>query len=399
MNKYRSRKRKTTSRKPVLEIQSAGVLELHPKGYGFLRKPDKGLRRTDEDVFVSAAMIQKLKLQQGSLVTGLAKSDGVAGPRLKHVETIEGLDVDEYRQLVKFEDRTPINPTSWLQLERAIDPTLDESETATSNASMRVLDLLCPIGLGQRALIASPPRAGKTTLLKHIGRSISANHPHVELVALLIDERPEEVTDMKAEMGGNVFASCLDHTVENHARLSRLIVDRCKRIAESGKDVFLLVDSLTRMARAFNKLPRLNGPVGAGGLNIRALEIPKQVFSAARQFKEGGSLTIVASVLIETENRMDEVIFQEFRGTGNLDLVLSQQIANQGVWPAIDIGKSGTRRVELLQDGASVHAINTLRRSLLTMEPADSVRELIKNLGRFETNAEFLQFVCDKILA
>ena len=398
MNKYRSRKRKSTSRKPVDEIQSEGVLELHAKGYGFLRNPDKGLRRTDEDVFVSAATIQKFKLKQGCLIKGVSQTDGIAGPRLKRIETIEGLEVDDYRRLVKFEDRTPINPHRRLTLEGVNDPTADGVESAVSNLSLRLLDLLCPIGLGQRALIASPPRAGKTTLLKQIGRSISANHPQVELVALLIDERPEEVTDMKAEMGGNVFASCLDHTVENHARLSRLVVDRCKRIAESGKDVFLLVDSLTRMARAYNKLPRLNGPVGAGGLNIRALEIPKQVFSAARQFKEGGSLTIVASVLIETENRMDEVIFQEFKGTGNLDLVLSQQIANQGVWPAIDIGKSGTRRAELLLvDAATLQGVNALRRSLLTMESSDAVRELTRNLDRFETNAEFVQFICEKI--
>jgi len=286
-------------------------------------------------------MIQKLKLQQGCLVMGISETNGANGPRLNQVETIEGFEVHEYRKLTRFEDRTPINPRNWLQLERVDDPTVDDPDGVASNISMRVVDLLCPIGLGQRALIASPPRAGKTTLLKQIGRSISMNHPNVELVALLIDERPEEVTDMKAELGGNVFASCLDHTVENHARLSKLVVDRCKRIAESGKDVLLLVDSLTRMARAFNKLPRLNGPVGAGGLNIRALEI----------------------------------------------------------WPAIDIGKSGTRRIELLQDSASLAGINALRRSLLTMEPADAIRELRKNLERFKSNAEFIKFICEKIQA
>ena len=364
-----------------------GVLEMHPKGFGFLRQPEKGFARREDDVFVPESTIQKFQLQQGVFVRGVAQiGTKQTGPRLLKVTEIEDLNPAEYQDLSYFDDRTPTNPKRWLRLERN-----DETD------AMRILDLLCPIGLGQRALIASPPRAGKTTLIKQIGQSILANHPGIHLVALLIDERPEEVTELRAELEGDVFASCLDENIERHAQLSQLVVDRCKRMAEAGKDVFLLVDSLTRMSRAFNKLPRLSGPIGAGGLNIRALDIPKQLFASARAFEEGGSLTIVATLLIETENRMDEVIFQEFKGTGNLDLVLSAQIAEQRIWPAIAIAKSGTRRVELIHDADTMTAVTALRRTLLTMRPANAIKELTTKLERFKSNDEFVSLINGKL--
>lgn len=408
MNKYSSRKRNSTTNlngksprrrtqtnnnqkrdEAVRELQKCeGILEMLPKGFGFLRLAEKGFTRRDDDVFVPESTILKFRLQQGVFVKGISQvGTKRTGPRLMQVTEIENLNPEEYGDHSSFfDDRTPTNPTRWLRLERTDEPN-----------AMRVLDLLCPVGLGQRALIASPPRAGKTTLLKQIGQSISANHPDIHLVALLIDERPEEVTEIRAELDGDVFASCLDEDIESHARLSQLVVDRCKRMAEAGKDVFLLVDSLTRMSRAFNKLPHLSGPIGAGGLNIRALDIPKQVFASARAFMEGGSLTIVATVLIETENRMDEVIFQEFKGTGNLDLVLSQQIADQRIWPAIEIAKSGTRRVELIHDAETMNALTALRRTLLTLRPADAIKELTTKLKRFNTNDEFVRLINGKL--
>ena len=349
------------------------------------------LTRRDTDVFVSETLIQKNRLRQGALISGLAacgtaKRGAKAGLRMVELEMIEGQTPAEYRSSLPYEDRTPVNPTQWLKLER-------ENCVAGEDLSMRVMDLLCPIGLGQRALIASPPRAGKTMLLKQIGRSISTNYPEIELVVLLIDERPEEVTEIQEEIDGQVFASSIDQTAQDHARLSRLVIDRCQRMVESGKDVVLLVDSLTRMARSFNKLPRTHGTVGAGGLSITALDVPKRIFGAARKLTEGGSLTIVASVLIETENRMDEVIFREFKGTGNMDLVLDQQIADQRIWPAVDVLQSATRRVELLHDQETMTAVTALRRLLVKMPKADAIKELSEKLKRFPSNDEFVRLI------
>ena len=367
----------------ALRKPCSGVLELHPTGYGFLRSLQKNLSRRDDDVFVPQAITQKYQLREGVFIRGIAQpTPKASGPRLISIEDVDGVDPTAYSDLVGFEDRTPTNPTRWLRLDGREQP-----------ISMRVLDLLCPMGMGQRALIASPPRAGKTTLLRQIGRSVSDNYPELHLTALLVDERPEEVTDMRLQLDCEVFASSLDEDVTNHARLSRLVLNRCQRLAETGKDVFLLVDSLTRLARACNKLPNLSGAVGAGGLNIRALDAPKQLFAAARTFLEGGSLTIVATVLIETDNRMDEVIFREFKGTGNLDLLLSQQLADSRIWPAVDVLKSATRRVELLHDQDTLRAATALRRSLLNMRPTDAMKELVVKLATVRTNAEFVRMI------
>lgn len=363
-----------------------GILEILPKGFGFVRQPDKNLSQHDGDVYVPLSLIDSYRLRQGSEIHGHSRTMRRSGsPKLTSIEMVNGFAPNQIPQMSRFEDLTPTNPTRSLYFENTSGPT-----------SMRVLDLLCPFGMGQRALIASPPRAGKTTLLKQMGCSISDNHPDVHLAALLIDERPEEVTDMRSEMQGEIFASSLDEDVYHHARLSRLVLNRCQRLAESGRDVVLLVDSLTRLSRACNKLPQA-GVIGAGGLNIRALDMPKQLFSSARAFKEGGSLTIIATVLIETENRMDEIIFNEFKGTGNLDIVLCQRLAERRIWPALDIGKSATRRVELLQDSATLSATSALRASLLNLPAMEGMKELVSRLAAFSSNANLVTMINESL--
>jgi transcription termination factor Rho len=255
------------------------------------------------------------------------------------------------------------------------------------------MDLLTPLGKGQRALIVAPPRTGKTILLQQISQAIATNYPEVKLVMLLVDERPEEVTDMRRSVKGEVIASSLDRDVESHVRLSQLVVERCKRLVEMGQDVFLLMDSITRMARAFNKWVGSNGPVMSGGVNIKALDIPKKLFATARVFEEGGSLTIVATALVDTGSRMDELIFQEFKGTGNMELVLDRKLADRRVWPAIDISQSGTRREEKLLEPDTLHAVTMLRRTLSSMHHVDAMEQLTSKLGKFKSNKEFINLI------
>jgi len=254
------------------------------------------------------------------------------------------------------------------------------------------MDLLTPLGKGQRALIVSPPRAGKTIMLQHISQAISTNHPDLKLIVLLVDERPEEVTDMVRSVDGEVAASSLDQEIESHVRLSKLVVERCRRLAEMGRDVFLLMDSITRMSRAFNKVCGNNRTM-SGGVDIKALDIPKKLFATARAFEEGGSLTIVATALIDTGSRMDEVIFQEFKGTGNMELVLDQKLADRRVFPAMDITQSGTRREELLLPPEMLHAVTMLRRTLTQMHHIDAMEQLCARLMKFRSNKEFIDLI------
>ena len=257
---------------------------------------------------------------------------------------------------------------------------------------MRVMDLLTPIGKGQRALIVAPPRTGKTMLLQEIADSVSTNYPDIYLIVLLIDERPEEVTEMRRMVKGEVISSSLDSDVESHIRIAELIIERAKRLAEEGKDVFILLDSITRLARAFNKANN-SGRTGTGGLDIRAMDIPKKLFATARAFAEGGSLTIVGTALVDTGSRMDELIFQEFKGTGNMELVLDRKLADRRIWPAIDITQSGTRREELLHDPDTYHSVTMIRRTLNSMNPVEAMEQLTKQLGRFASNQEFLKLI------
>ncbi|HEX6987689.1 MAG TPA: transcription termination factor Rho, partial [Planctomycetaceae bacterium] len=357
-----------------------GVLELHPKGYGFLRDPKNNYSAKETDPFVSSTVIEKHGLREGVMVRGeIGAGAKGQGPRLRTIETVDGRTVEEYQQVKKFEELTPINPFEQIKLERGPEP-----------VTMRVMDLLTPIGKGQRALIVSPPRSGKTMLLQDIADSVSVNHPEVHLIVLLIDERPEEVTEMRRRVKGEVVASSLDREVESHIRVSQLVVERGKRLAEEGKDVFILLDSITRLARAFNKWVNNSGRTGTGGLDIRALDIPKKLFGTARRFEEGGSLTVVGTALIETGGRMDDAIFQEFKGTGNMELVLSRELADRRIWPAIDIAQSGTRREEKILSPEVLEGVTLLRRSLITLSPVQAMDDLTRTLRKFPTNRDFL---------
>jgi transcription termination factor Rho len=357
-----------------------GVLELHPKGYGFLRDPKKNYAAQDTDAFVSSSLIEKQGLRRGVLIRGeVGPGSKGQGPRLKSIESIDGMTLEDYQKVKLFDDLTPITPHQQIRL-----------ETGPKPVTMRVMDMLTPVGKGQRALIVAPPRTGKTMLLQQIADSVSANHPEMHLMVMLIDERPEEVTEMQRSVKGEVIASSMDRDVESHVRVSELIIERGKRLAEEGKEVFILIDSITRTARAFNKWIGSTGRTMSGGLDVKALDIPKKMFGTARCFEEGGSLTVVATALIDTGSRMDEVIFQEFKGTGNMELVLSRDLADRRIWPAIDITKSGTRHEEKLLGEDILEGVTMLRRSLISLSPVEAMENLIKVLDRFPSNAEFL---------
>jgi transcription termination factor Rho len=360
-----------------------GMLELHPNGYGFLRSPENHYARVRSDPFVPGTMIERYSLREGLMVTGMVqRARKQQGPRLREITDVDGMPADEFVNVKSFDSLTPINPERWLRLETGPQP-----------LTTRVMDLLTPLGRGQRALIVAPPRTGKTILLQHIAHGIATNYPDIKLIMLLIDERPEEVTDMRRNVKGEVIASSLDQDVESHVRISQLVVERCRRLAEMGKDVFLLMDSITRLARAFNKWVGNTGRTMSGGVDIKAMDIPKKLFATARVFEEGGSLTIVGTALIDTGSRMDELIFQEFKGTGNMELVLDRKLADRRVWPAIDITQSGTRREELLHDPDMLHAVTMLRRTLTSMPHVDAMEQLTRQLGKFKTNADFIKLI------
>jgi transcription termination factor Rho len=360
-----------------------GVLELHPKGYGFLRSADNDYGARETDAFVSSSFVEKHGLREGIKIKGeIGPGTRGQGPRLLSVDSIDGGSVEDYEKLKHFDTLTAINPFEQIKLEIGPRP-----------VTMRVMDLLTPIGKGQRALIVAPPRTGKTMLLQDIANSVSKNHPEIHLIVLLIDERPEEVTEMRRTVRGEVIASSMDQDVESHVRISQLIIERGKRLAESGKDCFILLDSITRTARAFNKWVRggRDSKIQTGGLDVRAMDIPRKMFGTARRFDEGGSLTVCATALIDTGSRMDDAIFQEFKGTGNMELVLSRDLADRRIWPAIDISKSGTRREEKILDPEILDGVIMLRRSLVSMNPTEAMDQLIRTLGKFDTNREFLQ--------
>lgn len=368
----------------VVEGTMEGVLELHPKQYGFLRDPAKNYIAQESDPFVPSSLVEKARLREGVLIKGEV-GPGVRdqGPRLHEIESVDGLSVEDYANVGHFEDLIPVTPYKKIRL-----------ETGPRPVTMRVMDLLTPVGMGQRALIVAPPRTGKTMLLQDIANAVSQNHPDLHLMVLLIDERPEEVTEMRRNVNGEVIASSMDRDVESHVRMSQLMIERAKRMAECGKNVFVLMDSITRMARAFNKWAGGGRDRGAGtmsgGLHVKALDIPKKLFGTARQFENGGSLTIAATALIETGGRMDEVIFQEFKGTGNMELVLSRDLADRRIWPAIDITRSGTRHEEKLFTDEQMDAVVMLRRSLISLSPVEAMEQLTRTLERFPTNDEFL---------
>jgi transcription termination factor Rho len=328
-------------------------------------------------------MIEKFRLRAGVMISGMVQRHRRGqGPRLKEILDVDGIAPEDYTKVKSFDDLTPINPEEWFQLETGQQP-----------LSTRVMDLLTPLGKGQRALIVAPPRTGKTILIQNISNAITTNYPDVVMVVLLVDERPEEVTDMQRIIKGEVFASSLDRDVESHVRLSQLVVERCKRLAEMGQDVFMLLDSITRLARAFNKWVGNTGRTMSGGVDIKAMDVPKKLFATARAFEEGGSLTVVGTALIDTGSRMDDLIFQEFKGTGNMELVLDRKLADRRVWPAIDIEQSGTRREEKLLPAETLHATTMLRRTLSTMHHVDAMEQLTTKLNKFKSNREFIKLI------
>jgi transcription termination factor Rho len=358
-----------------------GVLELHPKGYGFLRSPARRYTAQANDAYVSAPMIQQLGLREGLLLAGPTENQKRGGPRLVRVEQIEGQPPEQFRRR-RFDDLTPIDPHEWLRLETGREP-----------LTTRIMDLLTPIGKGQRGLLVAPPRTGKTIMLQHIAQAVAKDHPEMHVVMLLIDERPEEVTEMRRTVKGEVVASSSDQDTVNHVRLAELVVERAKRLTEQGKDVFVLLDSLTRLARAYNKNVGTSGRTLSGGIDIRALDVPKKLFGSARVFEEGGSLTVMGTALIETGSRMDDIIFQEFKGTGNMELVLDRKLADRRIFPAMDITQSGTRKEERLLPPEILQRVTLLRRSLVALNPVAAMESLVKKLGETPSNAAFLEKV------
>jgi transcription termination factor Rho len=362
---------------------AAGVLEILTEGYGFLRSQDWNYVYSPDDVYVSPSQIKRFSLRTGDTVTGEVRppKEGERYLALLKVDSVNGFDPEAAKTRGEFEALRPKYPERRIQLE-----VLGEAGTL----AMRVVDLLAPIGEGQRGLIVSPPKAGKTTILQQMASSIAINSPDVHLIVLLIDERPEEVTDMKANVRGEVIASTFDEPATRHVQVAEMVLDKAKRLVEHGRDVVILLDSITRLARAYNNVIKKSGRILSGGVDANALQKPKRFFGAARNIEDGGSLTIVATALIETGSRMDEVIFEEFKGTGNMELVLDRQISDRRVFPAIDLNKSSTRKEELLLTEVELNRVFLLRNFLAHMEPVEAIEFLLGRMSKTESNAEFL---------
>ena len=366
-------------------LKVEGILDLHENGYGFLRS--EGYDSGDDDIYVPPVQVRRFKLKTGDFVEGLSreKKDKEKFNALIYVNRVNGDTVENLRNRPDFENLTPIYPTERLTLERD-----------SNNVSMRIMDLISPVGKGQRGLIVASPKTGKTTLLKNIANSIRKNYPDIHVIVLLIDERPEEVTDMKRSvLGADVVASTFDEMPQNHIRVAEIVIERAKRVVEHKKDVVILVDSITRLSRAYNVTSPYSGKTLSGGLDPLALNGPKRFFGAARNIEEGGSLTILATALIETGSRMDDVIFEEFKGTGNMEIKLDRNLSEQRVFPAIDLNKSGTRKDELLLTKEELSAINKIRRQLNSQENKDIADQIIKMIKNTKTNKEFVKSIND----
>jgi transcription termination factor Rho len=405
-------------------IEAHGVLEILTDGSGFLRDPSRSYRPAPEDVFASREILQRLNSSdrrgngsglEGCEIDGLAAPPGQGGgrpqggppdrgrhgarhgrgaggrhggrggggshaPRLQELRTINGVTPEEFVRRRPFTELTSIDPYQQIRL-----------ETDPHELSTRVIDILTPIGKGQRCLVVAPPRAGKTTLLQKIAAAITRNHPEIHLVVLLVDERPEEVTDMKRSVNGEVIASSSDDVARNHVSVARIVLERARRLVEVGRDVVILLDSLTRLARAHNAATPGTGRTLSGGLDARTMEQPRRLFGAARKAEEGGSLTVIATALIDTGSRMDDVIFQEFKGTGNMELVLDRSLFEQRIYPAVDIAKSGTRKEEKLFAPEDIPRIHRLRRALFELKPHDAMMKLLDKLAKYPSNAAFLK--------
>ena len=362
-------------------IFSEGVLEVLPDGFGFLRAPDYNYLPGPDDIYVSPSQIRKFDLQTGDTVSGQIRppKEGERYFALIKVEAVNFEPPEQARDKIFFENLTPLYPESRIEL-----------ETEGSNLSARVMDLMTPIGKGQRGLIVAAPRTGKTMLLQNIAQSIARNHSEVYLIVLLIDERPEEVTDMQRSVDGEVVSSTFDEPAQRHVQVAEMVVEKAKRLVEHRKDVVILLDSVTRLARAYNTVIPPSGKVLSGGLDSNALQKPKRFFGAARNIEEGGSLTIMATALVDTGSRMDDVIFEEFKGTGNMEIHLERKLVDKRVFPAIDIQKSGTRKEELLIDGDDLNRVWVLRKVLNPLSPVEAMELLLDKMGKTKSNADFL---------
>jgi transcription termination factor Rho len=362
-------------------IFAEGVLEILPDGYGFLRSPDYNYLPGPDDIYVSPSQIRKFDLKTGDTISGQVRPphEGEKYFALVKIEAVNFESPDEARNKILFDNLTPLYPQERIKL-----------ETTRENASARVMDLLTPLGKGQRGLIVSPPRAGKTMLLQNVANSITTNHPEVVLMVLLIDERPEEVTDMQRSVKGEVISSTFDEPAARHVQVAEMVIEKAKRLVEHKRDVVILLDSITRLARAYNTIVPPSGKVLSGGVDSNALQRPKRFFGSARNIEEGGSLTIIATALIDTGSRMDDVIFEEFKGTGNSEIILERKLVDKRVFPAIDIQRSGTRKEELLIPREDLSRIWVLRKVLNPLSPVEAMELLIDKLSKTKGNAEFL---------
>ncbi|MGD9902537.1 MAG: transcription termination factor Rho [Vicinamibacterales bacterium] len=362
-------------------IFSEGVLEVLPDGFGFLRAPDYNYLAGPDDIYVSPSQIRKFDLHTGDTVAGQIRppKEGERYFALIKVEAVNFEPPARGKERIFFENLTPLYPQEKIKL-----------EADAENLSTRVMDLMTPLGKGQRGLIVAPPRTGKTMLLQAIANAITTNHPEVYLIVLLIDERPEEVTDMQRSVRGEVISSTFDEPAQRHVQVAEMVIEKAKRLVEHKKDVVILLDSITRLARAYNTIVPASGKVLSGGVDSNALQRPKRFFGAARNIEEGGSLTIVATALVDTGSRMDEVIFEEFKGTGNSEVHLDRKLADRRVFPAIDIQKSGTRKEELLMGKEDLNRVYVLRRVLTPLSPVEAMELLLSKMGKTKSNSEFL---------
>ncbi|CDP52245.1 transcription termination factor Rho [Paradevosia shaoguanensis] len=368
-----------------VDITGEGVVEVLPDGFGFLRSPDANYLPGPDDIYVSPSQIRRFSLRTGDTVEGQIRSpkEGERYFALLKVNTINFEDPEKVRHKINFDNLTPLYPDERLRMELP-DPTIKDR-------SARVLDLVAPLGKGQRALIVAPPRTGKTVLLQNIAQSIATNHPECYLIVLLIDERPEEVTDMQRSVKGEVISSTFDEPASRHVQVAEMVIEKAKRLVEHKRDVVILLDSITRLGRAYNTVVPSSGKVLTGGVDANALQRPKRFFGAARNIEDGGSLTIISTALIDTGSRMDEVIFEEFKGTGNSEIILDRKVADKRVFPALDITKSGTRKEELLVEPDILKKMYVLRRILTPMGTIDAMEFLMDKIRQTKTNGEFFE--------
>ena len=367
-----------------VEITGTGVVETLQDGFGFLRSPESNYLAGPDDIYVSPSQIRRFGLRTGDTVEGPIRSpkDGERYFALLKVSTINFEDPEQIKHKVHFDNLTPLYPTRWLNMELA-DPTIKDK-------TGRVIDIVAPQGMGQRCLIVAPPRVGKTIMMQNIARAISANHPECYLIVLLIDERPEEVTDMQRTVKGEVISSTFDEPASRHVQVAEMVIEKAKRLVEHKRDVIILLDNITRLGRAYNTVIPSSGKVLTGGVDANALQRPKRFFGAARNIEEGGSLTIISTALIDTGSRMDDVIFEEFKGTGNMEIHLERKLVDKRVFPAIDINKSGTRKEELLLPKEELNRVWILRKVLNPLSPVETMELLLDKLGKTRSNAEFL---------